>query len=520
MRNAGHRDDSRTEAPAQSAVLDFLAAALARNGAPPVKRIDTHGAIVFLAGDDVYKIKRAVRFPFMDFSTLDRRKGACEAEIEVNRANAPTVYLGVLPIVRDGGTFALGGSGEVVEWVVHMRRFDETMTLDRLAARAAVTPALISDLAKAILDAHERAPRRASFDFIAAMASYIDQNDGAFAEAPDLFDVARRARLTDQSRAALSNVAPILRARSASGYVRRCHGDLHLGNIALIDGQPVLFDAIEFDQAIATCDVLYDLAFTIMDLETRDLRWASNLLLNRYLWVANDDSTYGSLSILPLFLSARAAIRAKVVYAGADRQSGDMRQGARDEARKYFERAVNLLAQGNPRLLAIGGLSGTGKSRLSGEIAPFMGCAPGAIWLRSDVERKLMFGVPELARLPERAYTREATNEVYARLRARASAALTAGRSVIVDAVHARPDERAAIARVALKKGIDFKGIWLEAPAAMRETRVSMRISDASDADATIARSQQSYDVGTIDWRRIDASREAPAIADEILGGI
>ena len=182
------------EIATQDAVLACLGDAATHGRA--VKRVDTHGAIVFLAGDEVYKVKRAVRFPFMDFSTLEKRRAACEAEIAVNRANAPAIYLGVVPIVAVDGGFRIGGAGTAVEWAVRMRRFDEAMTFDRLAARGELTRARVARLASEIVASHARAPRRDTFDFIGALADYIDQNEAAFAAAPAFFDPARSRALT------------------------------------------------------------------------------------------------------------------------------------------------------------------------------------------------------------------------------------------------------------------------------------------------------------------------------------
>ena len=259
----------------------------------PVGRIDTAAAVVFLAGPDAYKVKRAVKFPFMDLSTLDKRRLACEAEIAVNRAYAPGVYLAALPITRSGETFAIGGEGEVVEWVTHMRRFDENATLDRIAARDGVSDAIIDKLALAIRRSHARAPLRDAARSAHALETYIEQNDAAFAERPDLFDAAKARRLTVDSRLAFAVARPILLRRGESGFTRRCHGDLHLGNIVLIDGEPTLFDAVEFSDEVASGDVLYDLAFLLMDLEERGLRPAANLLFNRYLASEPPDAMAG-----------------------------------------------------------------------------------------------------------------------------------------------------------------------------------------------------------------------------------
>ena len=211
MRENKHSSCSSTVAD-QTEAFSFLGASSTFGLTAPVSRIDTHGAAVFLAGEEAYKVKRAVRFPFMDFSTLEKRHAACEAEIAVNKANAPAIYLGVVPITRDAAGLSLGGSGEVVEWAVHMRRFDENITFDRLADRRALSPDMIRKLAHAILASHKRAPYRDGAAATNALESYLGQNEQAFATYPDLFDAQRAKQLAADARAALaSDASPFLR---------------------------------------------------------------------------------------------------------------------------------------------------------------------------------------------------------------------------------------------------------------------------------------------------------------------
>ncbi|HQS11021.1 MAG TPA: AAA family ATPase [Xanthobacteraceae bacterium] len=507
----------------QNPVFAFLAEPSTHGGAP-VSRIDTHGAAVFLAGDLAYKVKRAVAFPYMDFSTLEKRRAACERELEVNRANAPGIYLGVVPIVRTAnglapGGLALGSAGVPVDYAVKMRRFDEARTLDRLE-REAFTPALLAALAGAVHAAHARAPVIGDMaDAAAPLARIIEQNAVDFADNPELFAPDAARALTHATSDALAAVAPLLRTRAAQGYVRRCHGDLHLRNIVLLEGAPVLFDAIEFNDDIAICDVLYDLAFLLMDLWERGLPGAANAVLNRYLW-AGPAEHYAGLAALPLFLSLRAAIRAKVQAAGLAHVPDERQATARGEIAHYFAQARAFLAPAKPLLLAIGGLSGTGKSTLAAALAPGMGRAPGAVILRSDIERKRMAGVGETETLPPHAYTPEATQAVYERMRLRAALALAAGQAVIADAVHARPQEREAIEAVAGTTSADFLGLWLDAPIGTLIARVEQRRGDASDATAEVVRRQADYDLGAMSWHRIEASAGAEGKARAALADV
>ncbi len=491
-------------ADSQGAVLAFLGRRETYPERPAVLRIDTHSAIVFLAGKDVYKVKRAVRLPFLDYSTLERRRAACEAEVRVNAAFAPEIYLGVVPVTDERGRLMLGGGGRPVEWLVHMRRFDETLTLDHVTDRGELTPKLIAELARLVLASHERAPPGDGAVALERLATYVEQNDAAFGDFPDLFPEDRAAALAIACRAALEKLRPLLLERGRAGHVRRCHGDLHLRNIVLIEGRPKLFDALEFDDAVATGDVLYDLAFLVMDLCSRGRRAEANLLTNRYFWAAADEALAG-VAALPLLIAIRAGIRAKVTAANVAHLSGERRATAEAEAKAYFALAEAALAEAPPRLVAIGGLSGTGKSTLAAALAPRLGRLPGAIHVRSDVERKKMLGVGELDRLPPDAYGAEKAAAVYARIRERAELALRAGQSVVLDAVHAKPEERRAAEAVARAVGCELAGLWLEAPRTMMAARVEERSGDASDADASVVRQQADYDLGAITWARLDA---------------
>ena len=365
------------------------------HGGEKVQRIDTHVASVFLAGERALKIKRAVRFPFLDYSTLARRKQACEAELAVNTPYAPEIYRGVVAITREAdGKLAIGGRGAPVEWAVEMRRFDEKRTLDHLTGE--IDEALADALGRAVAEAHARAEPVEGAPWITAIGSYIGEHAEAFRKHPELFARAEIDTLERLSRAAYEHILPLLRDRGRRGLIRRIHGDLHLGNIVLIDGKPVLFDAIEFSEIIASGDVLYDLAFLLMDLLERGLPLPANVVLNRYLAQTHSAEDLDGLAALPFFLSLRAAIRAMVTAARMERAPAGERDGIANAARAYFAFAQRAIAPPAAKFVAVGGLSGTGKTRLARVLAPShradarrghraLGCgAQGAVRRRRD----------------------------------------------------------------------------------------------------------------------------------------
>jgi aminoglycoside phosphotransferase family enzyme/predicted kinase len=493
-------------ASSQEPVFALLADPATHGGAA-VKRVDTHAGVVFLAGERALKIKRAVTFPFLDYYTLEKRKAACEAEIAVNLPYAPELYRGVVAITRAAdGRLAINGDGEPVEYAVEMCRFDETQTLDHLADAGRIDAALADAIGRAIAAAHANIPTAPRERWIAALKSYIDEHEANFGGAPALFNPDASQRLARLSRDAYARIAPLLAERGRRGLIRRIHGDLHLGNIALIDGSPVLFDAIEFSDLIASGDLLYDLAFVLMDLCERGLGTAANIVFNRYLTDTRRDEDLDALAALPFYLSMRAAIRAKVTAARLDQASEAERPAIARSARAYFDWALRFITPPAPALIAVAGLSGTGKSALARALAPAIAPAPGGVVVRSDVERKALFGKAETEPLPPEAYGPAVTLRVYRMIADKARRAIAAGHSAIVDAVFATSGEREGIEKSAAALGVPFHGLFLVADLDTRLARVGGRRGDASDADAAIARAQEHYDLGTLAWTRIDAS--------------
>jgi aminoglycoside phosphotransferase family enzyme/predicted kinase len=495
-----------------AAIADLMADPATHGGAP-VSRIDTHAACVFLAGERAYKIKKPVDRGYLDFTDRAARQAALEAELRLNAPNAPMLYRRLIWITREpSGALALAGGGERIEPVLEMARFDQSDLMAEAARTGALDTALARDLADTVFDSHERAPVRIVPDGAARIRRVLARVAAQCGrEAGDLRPAVERAAQALHQR--FEAHTERLDARGRSGAIRRCHGDLHLGNIVRLNGAPILFDALEFDEALAEIDTLYDLAFLLMDMVHQGLALQAAALLSQYAARLEPTAADG-LGLLPAFCGVRAMIRAMTDLERA--QAGDVA-----EAERYLALAKRFAQPHTPRLIGVGGLSGTGKSTLAEGLASAMTPPLGAVVLRADLERKAMLDLPWRERLPETAYTREASTAVYQHQRDKAAAALTSGASVIVDAVHSRQDERTALKQVAQDVGVPFIGLWLNADRAVIDARVAARADDPSDADLAVVAKQAAYSTGPMDWVEIDASAGAAETlhqAEAVLG--
>jgi hypothetical protein len=459
---------------------------------------ETHISAVFVGKDTVWKLKKAVRLPFLDFTTLEARHRFLLRELEINRPNAPGIYRDIVAVVRrPDGSFALG-DGSAADWVLRMAPVPEGDFLDVVAERGGLAPALLDALGDCVARYHAGLPPVPGWDSAAALLRITTGNvQSALAAglpAPRVDAWRQRMTATIEARRAW------LTARAAAGFVRRCHGDLHLGNLCLWEGSPVAFDALEFDEAMATIDVGYDLGFLLMDLDRRVGRAAANRVMNRYVARTGDAEATGGL---PMFLSERAMIRAHVLAA----------TGERDKADAYLLAAEAYLLPRRPLILAIGGLQGTGKSTVARLVAPDLGPAPGALVLRSDELRKRLHGVAPETRLPEEAYSEAANAAVNRALIEMARAAASGGHAVVVDSTFLNMAMRRDLETAAREASVRFIGVWLEAPLPVLEERIGVRRGDASDATVAVLRRSAASDPGAGDWSRVDACDGDAAVA-------
>lgn len=489
--NQASVDDARTQA---------MLAALARpdaypHAAPTVARVDTHISWVFLAGEFAYKLKKPVNFGFLDFSTLERRHVLCQEELRLNRRFSPELYLEVVPVTCREGRYAFGGDGEIVEYAVKMRRFADDARLDRVARRGGLTHALLDAMCDQIAAAH-RAAASATADSEYGLPRGIhhwftenfDHIRPRLSQAADRMAVERIARWGET---AFERLRATLDARRRDGFVRECHGDLHLGNLVEVGDRVRLFDCIEFNPELRWIDVMSDVAFLYMDLLDQGLQGAARRFLNRYLQATGD---YAGLVVMPYYFVYRALVRAKVAVLRLSREgdtAGDA--SARDECRSYLALAERLINRARGQLMITHGLSGSGKSTLAAQLVE----RTGAVQIRSDVERKRLFGFDALAVtgsvVDAGLYGPDAGRRTYERLAEAARAALAGGFSAIVDATFLAGAQREAFAALAAAADTDFLILDFKAPESELRARVGARLragGDASEADQAVLEAQ------------------------------
>jgi aminoglycoside phosphotransferase family enzyme/predicted kinase len=437
--------------------------------------IETSISWLFLFSARVLKFKKPVDLGFADFTTPERRLWAARRELAFNRLTAPDLYRRLVVVGRIGnGEIGECDAQAMLDIAVEMRRFPQEALLAQGLPRDG---AFAEELGRRIARIHlAAAPGRAGAG-AAGLRYVIDSNAEQFAGHPGKLQPDSVAALGVETLQAWEELAGLLDERAERGFCRACHGDLHLENIVLLEGEPTLFDCIEFSDRLREIDVLYDIAFLLMDLALRGAKDAANRTFNGWLDETArglDGSVWRGLAALPLFQAVRATIRAHV----------NAREGKDQAAQSYLAAAAAWLQPRRARLVAVGGLSGSGKTTLARRMAPQMGPPPGGIVLRSDEIRKRLLGHAPTERLGPEAYSTEVSARVYDALASAAADCLAAGQVVIADAVFLSPQQRGRIEAVARTAGAPFEGVWLEAPEMRLRERLDARSVDASDADA------------------------------------
>lgn len=497
--------------------------------ADAVELIETHISWVLLAGAFAYKIKKPVNFGFLDFSTLEKRRFYCEEELRLNRRLAPDIYLGVLPLTGSADNPHLDGKGEAFDYALKMRRFPQDARLDHLLETDQLTPAHVDRLAQNLAAFHHSlppadasAPYGAPERVMHPMEENFEQMRSPLMEASDLSAL---DRLQARTRHEFERLRPLLAERKQNGFIRECHGDLHLGNIVLLRGEPVPFDCIEFNDNLRWIDVVSDLAFAVMDLTDRGRPDYSCRLLNGWLEHSGD---YQGLRLLRFYQVYRAMVRAKVaaLRAGQAGPGSEALDKMRQEYRGYIALAGRLSRTAAPALIITHGFSGSGKTTLTQPLVEQL----GAVRLRSDVERKRLFGLQSLEKsasgLDGGIYTPDATARTYRRLSELAKQVIEAGHPAIVDATFLRQQQRDEFRTLAERLNVPFAVLDFQAREETLKKRIRLRAEagkDASEADLAVLEKQLASKEPLAAEERdyvVTVETEAPHAADGLLAAL
>ncbi|WP_448561435.1 bifunctional aminoglycoside phosphotransferase/ATP-binding protein [Trichothermofontia sp.] len=459
----------------------------------PIALIQTHVSYVFLTGDYAYKVKKPVNFGFLDYSTLEKRRHFCQEELRLNQRGAEDLYLDVLPITLDSDIYQLNGRGEAVEYVLRMRQFPQSALLLNQFEKGQVTVAQMQTLAAVVADFHARSITNdhiRSYGTVAQIRRAIDEN---FQQTTGYIERDGHGPQTrqqyDETQAYCDRFFQVhadwFEHRLTADRIRECHGDLHLRNICFWHDQFYLFDCIEFNEPFRFVDVMYDVAFTVMDLEARDRPDLANAFLNAYLEQTGD---WQGLQVLPLYLSRQAYVRAKVTSFLLDDPSvGEAeKQIAWQTAAHYYHLAWHYTRMGQGQIIMMSGLSGSGKSTVARILARHL----GAIHLRSDAVRKHLAGIPLRQRGGDDLYTPDMTAKTYDRLCQLGCQLASQGYSVILDAKYDRQTLRQAVLTQAADQGIPVHILHCHAPLAVLTERLHQRTDDVADATVSILRHQ------------------------------
>lgn len=456
------------------------------------KLIETHISWVILTGSYAYKIKKPVNLGFLDFSSLDRRLFYCEEELRLNRRLAPGIYLAVVPITGTEQAPVMGGKGKAIEYAVKMVQFSQEAQLDRMLERGSLYSQHIDAFAEFIADFHRKTAVAVAAEEYGNPSQVwlpMGENFTQIRERMIEGDQDTLASLEKWSRSTFERLEPMLTWRKAQGYIRECHGDMHLRNLAWHNGRPMAFDGIEFDRNLRWIDVISEVAFLVMDLDARKQPVLAQRFLNGYLEQTGD---YPGLMLLPLYLVYRSMVRAKVsaILLEQGQLEGKEREAAEAEFAHYLALAESYTRSPPRHMLITRGLSGSGKTTLSQQLLERW----PAIRIRSDVERKRLYGMAPLesgqAAPAEGIYSAEATVRTYKHLREMASAVLDAGYTVIIDATFLQRAQREPFERLAQEKGVSYVILEFRATEQTLRRRLLQRFGDASDADLAVLEHQ------------------------------
>ena len=461
---------------------------------PEITLVETHISWIFLTGDFAYKLKKPVDLGFLDFSTLEKRRHFCHEELRLNRRLCPDLYLDVLPVTREDGKVRIGGDGKALDYVIKMVQFDRSLELDRLLRQGELTAQQIDDAAEVIAAFHASIPQ-------ADPASPFGRPEEAIKPMIANFDLTEKVAPSENERRDIERLrkwtlgehrrlTELLRKRKADGMIRECHGDMHTGNMVIRNGRVMIFDCIEFSPRLTMIDIINDLAFLFMDLQHAghaELAWR---LLNGWLSKTGD---YNGLRVLNFYCAYRAMVRAKVTSIRLAQESDKAEIAATlAEHRSYLRLALGYTERPEPLFLLTHGLSGSGKSTWAAKLAE----AEGFIHIRSDIERKRLFGIESLDRSAEQGldiYTPEATEQTYAAMLEAARAALAGGYPVIADATF--PTQKLRKPFIELAESMGFRCRILSFHASPDELRRRVRKRhdagrDPSEANLAVLEAQ------------------------------
>lgn len=456
----------------------------------PIQLRQTHASFVLLTGDYAYKLKKSVNFGFLDFSTLAKRRHFLNEELRMNQAIAPDIYLEVLPITQAGDKFILGGMGEPREYVLKMNQFPQENLLIEMFERGTLTEAILEELGKVVAQFHTQTIANdyiRSFGEVEKIKAAIDENYNQSQKYIGIAQTQKQYQETKQfTDTFFSEKKDLFKQRQDNDKIRECHGDLHLKNICFWHNKIQLFDRIEFNESFRFVDVMYDVAFTVMDLDVRKRKDFSNIFLNTYLEQTGD---WEGLQVLPLYLSRQAYVRAKVNSLLIDDPaiSEEDKQVAIQTAADYYRLAWEYTKTSKGQLILMSGLSGSGKTTVAKQLAKQI----NAIHLRSDAVRKHLAGISLSQRGPDELYTPQMSQKTYDRLLELAKMLVRQGFSVILDAKYDRQKWRESAIASARSNSIPLRIVYCSAPIEVLRDRISQRTKDISDATPDLLVHQQ-----------------------------